>query len=177
MRKTSFTFMASAAEIRAKLYVMVAIKARSRRPPTVSTGMDRRKRRHSAAGKNRRRPAANSVLRTAHGGGRRRRYHLADGQPVEEPPDPGQLLLDRRARRLAHACLQPHGDVDRLDVDDVVDSVFRKPVEQPVCCACVSLAGVRVPDLRGEEVQPRAPASGSGVRDLVRNENTCGGGK
>ncbi|MDE0226972.1 MAG: hypothetical protein OXP28_17820, partial [Gammaproteobacteria bacterium] len=45
----------------------------------------------------------------------------------------------------------PHRDVDRLDVDDIVDSVFREPVEKPVRCTCVSLAGVPDPDLSGED--------------------------
>ena len=43
----------------------------------------------------------------------------------KRPPDPGQLLLDRRAGGLAHSFLQPHRDVNRFDVDDVVD--FRIP--------------------------------------------------
>ena len=59
-------------------------------------------------GKNRCRPAANSVLRTAYGSGRRRRYHLTDSQPVEEPSDPGQFLLDRRARKPPANCYSPH---------------------------------------------------------------------
>ena len=60
--------------------------------------------------------------------------------------------------------------MNRLDVDDVVDSVFLEPVEKTMRCARVRLVGIPVPDLRGEEIHPgpAADIAGAGRSEFMQ---------
>ena len=91
------------------------------------------------------------VLRTADGGGRVHLQDLADDQVVEEHADGGEVLLHARSVERLPELLDVGGDEHRLQLlqGKPVDVA---PVEEPPGRPGVRLAGVAVPDVRGEEL-------------------------
>src|ERR1700675_4308419 len=91
--------MPTAAPTRAKLKVINAISARSRRPTTVDTSMLSSSWRACAADSTGVLPRLTECF--GHRGGGIDRENLADDEPVEQHPDRGEMLLDGRLFELA----------------------------------------------------------------------------
>ena len=96
------------------------------------------------------------MLRPAHGAGRVGGDNLAHHKPVEEHADRGQLEFDRRSRQAALQLLDIGGDMEWLDVAEMGDADGVRPSGEAADGGGVGLAGVRVPDVGGEELEDRA---------------------
>lgn len=90
-----------------------------------------------------------------------------DGQPVKEAPE-GKFLLGGRARRLAHADLEPGGDMHQSGLRYVPNAGLGEPVEQSVFCRGANVARIRIADQRGEIFQPGRRRSGAATGKLWR---------
>ena len=98
---------------------------------------------------------------------------LADDEPVEEHPERREMLLDARGRERPGKLLDVGRDHHRLDLVEGEAPVLTPLSEAPDGCE-VGEAGVRVPDVGGEELPEaplrrarkgrRAPASPRGAR-------------
>ena len=119
------------------------------------------------------------MLRSAHGAGGVGRNDLPDHQPVEEHADPGQTELDRGRRNPELQVFDAGGDVNRLDLAQMVDAMRVAPGGEAGRGLRVGLAGVRVPDMGGEELddaaggarigrKERRPPARAGRRDRQR---------
>lgn len=106
------------------------------------------------------------VPRAAHRRRRIDRQHLADHEPVEQGAQRGEPLL--HGLRCQAQLLDVGGDVHGLHRTDVGDSVPPAPAREVRPGLGVCLAGVRVPDVCGEELDRAAP--GLGVRGVERRE-------
>jgi hypothetical protein len=95
------------------------------------------------------------------------RQHLADHEPVEKCAQCGQSLLHglRRQAQLVDV----GGDVHGLDRTHVEDAVSTAPTREVRSGLGVRLAGVRVSDVRGEELDGAAP--GFGIRGVERRQS------
>jgi hypothetical protein len=84
--------------------------------------------------------ALDDVLGPAHRMRRIDRENLADDEPVEQHADRGQMLLDGRSRGRAlldgaitgvrHPQRQIGGNVERLDIGELVETVLLEPGEE-----------------------------------------------
>ena len=93
------------------------------------------------------------MLRPAHGAGRVGGDDLAHHKPVEEHADRGQLEFNRRSRQAALQLLDIGGDMEWCDVAEMGDADGVRPSGEAADGGGVGLAGVRVPDVCGEELE------------------------
>ena len=91
------------------------------------------------------------MLGSPDGGGRVVRHYLADDEPIEEHPDGGEVLLDGRSAVAGTELLDVRSDVNRAKARQV-EAERLAPCEEAVTGVCVGSAGVRVADLRREEL-------------------------
>ena len=101
---------------------------------------------------------------------------LAGDQPVEQHPDGGEVLLDRRLLEILAERLDIGGDVQRLDIGNLADLVVVAPGEEPSCSPVIGHAGVLVADGGGEKLEeaPRGLVARSG--DHARHQNAVARG-
>jgi len=97
------------------------------------------------------------VLRPAHGVGRVRGENLAHYHPIEEHPQRGQPLLDRGLGMLPELVLDEGGDVDRLDLGEILDAKHSTERGELPDRFHVGAAGVLVADVGAEEVAHPRP--------------------
>ena len=111
------------------------------------------------------------MFRAAHGVGRVDGDDLAGDQPVEQHPNGGQVLFDRRLFEVAAHGLDVGGDVERFDIDERLN--FRTsvaPIEESTAGPKVGHAGVVVRDRRGEEFQKASRRLVAGLGDQARKD-------
>ena len=100
-------------------------------------------------------------------------HELPDHKPVEEHSEPGQMELDRGRRNPELQVVDAGGDVNRLDVAQMGNAMHVAPGGEAGRGLRVGLAGVRVPDMGGEELDD---ASGvAGIGRIERREPARGG--
>ena len=104
------------------------------------------------------------VLGSSDGGGGVCGDDLADNEPVEELADGGEVLFHRR--RGAPVALDVGGDVDGLDALERKRAELA-PLEELPHGAAVGGPGVRVPNVRGEELEKPPGGVLAGVGDQV----------
>ena len=75
------------------------------------------------------------------------------------------MEFDRRRRHPALEFFDPGGDVDGLNVAEMVDAVRLRPGGEAGCGTSVGLAGVRVPDMGGEELDDAPGSCGIGPKE------------
>ena len=107
------------------------------------------------------------VGRPAHRGGRVGGHHLPDHQPVEQPADGGQMLLDRRGAIPAVYVVDVGGHGDRRQLCEL-DPARVAPGEEPRHGRAVRRAGVRVADLGGDTLHRPLRGLRSGAPDRGR---------
>lgn len=73
---------------------------------------------------------AGRMTGAAHGRGRIVRHDLADYEPVEEMPDHGEMLLDRRCRQRLRLQLDPGGHMKRSHGGDRDHADLRAPCQE-----------------------------------------------
>ena len=100
--------------------------------------------------------AFHNVLRPAHRMGRVCGKDLADHQPVEQHTDGGQVLFYGRLGVRGLQRLDIGGNVDRLDIGELVDPVLLKPGEEVAYGPVIGHPGVLVADRCGKELQEPA---------------------
>ena len=105
------------------------------------------------------------MFRPPDGSGRVHREELAQDHPVEQHPDGRQVLLDRGPGTDPAGVLHPSGHMDRFHLGELVHPVLPTPGGELADRAVVGAPGIRVRDLRGEEL-PKA--SGSFLRSEER---------
>jgi hypothetical protein len=103
-----------------------------------------------AALEHRRLAGFHDMLRTADRRGRIRRHHLAGDQPVEQHPDRGQLLLDRRRRNLDLQLLYISSNVVRPDRRRYQTAIFTSR-EKLIARPGIGTASIWVADVGGKE--------------------------
>ena len=89
----------------------------------------------------------------AHGVGRVHGEDVPGHQPVKEHAQGGEMLLDRGRRARALQVFDERGDVDGLNVDELVDAVRVAPGGEAARGAQVGLAGVVVVELGREKLE------------------------
>ena len=100
---------------------------------------------------------------------------LPDHQPVEQHADRGEMLLYGRLGGRGLERLDIGGDVDRLDVGELVDAVLLQPGKKVAHGPVIGHAGVLVADRRGEEFEEAARSMLAGVGDHRRDGKAAGG--
>jgi hypothetical protein len=97
------------------------------------------------------------------------RHDLTGDEPVEQHPHRGELLLHVRRRVGEAACLYIGGDIVRPDRGKRQTALVA-PGEKSVARVGIGPAGVRVADVRGEEVDVAPGGLVAGVGDQRRDE-------
>jgi hypothetical protein len=114
-------------------------------------------------------PHADDVLGPAHGVRRIHGDDVADDEPIKEHAQRGEMLFDRGLRR-RHA-LDVRGDMHRLHRRERLEPTRVAPQRKRGRCAEIGAAGVRVADVRREELQEalrRARVRGEQRRKRLR---------
>ena len=107
--------------------------------------------------------------------GRAGREDLAEDEPVEEFSEGGELLLDGGGGDLGCATFDPGGDVNGLDLDELVDAAgILAPGEEACRGAGVGGAGVRIAELGCEELQVASGGLWAVVVDEGGKEGAAG---
>ena len=105
------------------------------------------------------------------------RHDLTRNQPIEQHPDCGELLLDRRRRDLGLQLLDIGADIMRPDRRRRQAAILA-PGEEPAARASIGAARVRVTDVGGEEfdIAPRRRVAeiGDQRRDDIRRPLVIG---
>ena len=94
---------------------------------------------------------------------------LPDHQPVEQHADRGEMLLYGRLGGRGLERLDIGGDVDRLDVGELVNAVLLQPGKKVAHGPVIGHAGVLVADRRSKELQEPARRMIAGVGDRRRH--------
>ena len=149
--------------MRAKLYIGNAISARSRKPTIVDTSIAVEQRTRLVAEEHRRLAFLDDMCGPAHRRCRVLADDLPDNEPVEQPADRREVLLDRRRAVTFREQLDIGRDVVRADRAELGYAVHLQPVKESTHRDAIGGARVRVPDVRGEEIyepERRALAGG-----------------
>ncbi len=110
------------------------------------------------------------MLGAAHCRGGVRRHDLTDDQPVEQHPDRRQVLLDRGSLVGAAEQFDVGRDVVRAHRAERGDLLRVEPGEERARGDRVGGAGVRIADVRGEEIQEPQRGGFTLRRDQSRNQ-------
>jgi hypothetical protein len=102
---------------------------------------------------------------------------LAEDEPVEEHADGGEVLLYRRLRVALAELLDVSGDHHRLDAAEIVNPSAIAPAEKVTDGAAVGATGVRVSDVRREELEEAARGVLAGAGDDRRDGREAGLGE
>jgi len=105
------------------------------------------------------------VLRPAHGVGRIHGEDLGHHHPIEQHPQRGQPLLDRGLGMLPQLVLDEGGNVDRLDLGDILDAMHSTECGELPNRFHVGAAGVLVADVGAEEIAHPLPSLRLGGED------------